>query len=128
MDNIGQRGQDTRELFFSDMRVPTTSMLGDSEGLGVLSADGTAAAQSADHFSLCAVLIKSAVLEAVRYAKQREVFGHTLIKFQHKRFELTQFKAKTLSIKTTFNYSIRQYIGSHNNPATSSMAKLIAAR
>ncbi len=34
LDKIGQHGQDTRELFFSDMRVPVENLLGEKEGLG----------------------------------------------------------------------------------------------
>lgn len=34
LDKIGQRGQDTRELFFTDMRVPADNLLGGQEGMG----------------------------------------------------------------------------------------------
>jgi acyl-CoA dehydrogenase len=67
------------------------------------------------------------VLEAIRYTKQREAFGRPLIKFQHNRFELAQLKAEALSIKTTVDYCIQQYIDGNNDPAIASMAKPIAA-
>jgi acyl-CoA dehydrogenase len=70
---------------------------------------------------------ESAVLEAIRYTKQREAFGRPLIKFQHNRFELTQLKAETLSIKTTVDHCIHESIDGNNHPAIASMAKLIAA-
>jgi acyl-CoA dehydrogenase len=50
-----------------------------------------------------------------------------LIKFQHNRFELAQLEAETLSIKTTVDHCIQQYIDGNNDPAIASMAKLIAA-
>ncbi|MBP0644977.1 acyl-CoA dehydrogenase, partial [Mycobacterium tuberculosis] len=34
LDKIGQRGQDTSELFFDDVRVPVGNLLGESEGQG----------------------------------------------------------------------------------------------
>src|ERR1700739_3655498 len=34
LEKVGQHGQDTRELFFSDMRVPAANLLGEREGLG----------------------------------------------------------------------------------------------
>ncbi|KLO27381.1 acyl-CoA dehydrogenase family protein [Mycobacterium haemophilum] len=127
LDKIGQHGQDTRELFFSDMHVPTANLLGNSEGLGFYQLMEQLARERLIIASLCVGLAESAVLEAVRYTKQREAFGRTLIKFQHNRFELAQLKAETLSIKTTVDYCIQQYIDGHNDPATASMAKLIAA-
>ncbi len=49
------------------------------------------------------------------------------IMFQHNRFELAELKAETLSIKATVDYCIQHYIDANNDPATASMAKLIAA-
>ena len=95
---------------------------------GLLSADGTAGARAADHRRASApAWPKCAVLEAIRYTKHREAFGRPLIKFQHNRFELAQLKAETLSIKTTVDLCIQQYIDGNNDPAIASMAKLIAA-
>ncbi|MGH3635683.1 MAG: acyl-CoA dehydrogenase family protein, partial [Mycobacterium sp.] len=34
LDKIGQRGQDTCELFFDDVRIPVTNLLGTAEGQG----------------------------------------------------------------------------------------------
>lgn len=34
LDKIGQKGQDTSELFFEDVRVSASNLLGSSEGLG----------------------------------------------------------------------------------------------
>lgn len=34
LEKVGQHGQHTRELFFSDMRMPTTNLLGDNAGPG----------------------------------------------------------------------------------------------
>jgi len=39
----------------------------------------------------CAGMAEAAVLEAIRYTKQREAFGRPLIEFQHNRFQLASF-------------------------------------
>ena len=44
LDKVGQRGQDTRELFFEDMRVPVDNVLGGVEGRGFHPAHAAAAA------------------------------------------------------------------------------------
>ena len=127
LEKVGQHGQDTRELFFSDMRVPTANLLGDREGLGFYQLMDQLARERLIIAAACAGMAEAAVLEAIRYTKEREAFGRTLIEFQHNRFQLAELKAETLSIKTTVDYCIQQYIDGSNDPATASMAKLIAA-
>jgi acyl-CoA dehydrogenase len=127
LEKVGQHGQDTRELFFSDMRVPTANLLGEQEGLGFYQLMEQLARERLIIASLCAGMAEAAVLEAIKYTKQREAFGKPLIKFQHNRFELAELKAEVLSIKTTVDYCVQQYIDGHNDPATASMGKLIAA-
>ncbi|SOJ55318.1 Acyl-CoA dehydrogenase [Mycobacterium simulans] len=127
LEKVGQHGQDTRELFFTDMRVPAQNLLGDKEGLGFYQLMEQLARERLIIAAVCAGMAEAAVLEAIRYTKQREAFGRPLIKFQHNRFELAELKAETLSIKTTVDYCIQHYIDGNNDPATASMAKLIAA-
>jgi acyl-CoA dehydrogenase len=127
LEKIGLHGQDTRELFFSDMRVPAANLLGETEGLGFYQLMEQLPRERLIIASQCAGLAEFAVLEAIRYTKQREAFGRTLIKFQHNRFELAALKAEALSIKTMVDHCIQEYIDGINDPSTASMAKLIAA-
>ena len=127
LEKIGQHGQDTRELFFSDMRVPVANLLGEKEGLGFYQLMEQLARERLVIAAQAAGMAECAVLEAIRYTKHREAFGRQLIKFQHNRFELAQLKAETLSIKTTVDFCVQQYIDGNNDPAIASMAKLIAA-
>ena len=127
LEKVGQHGQDTRELFFSDMRVPVRNLLGDREGRGFYQLMEQLARERLIIASQCAGMAEAAVLEAIRYTKEREAFGRALIKFQHNRFELAELKAEVLSVKTTVDYCVQQYIDGNTDPATASMAKLVAA-
>ncbi|WP_433566155.1 acyl-CoA dehydrogenase family protein [Nocardia sp. CA-151230] len=127
LEKVGQHGQDTRELFFSDMRVPVTNLLGAQEGLGFYQLMEQLARERLVIASVCAGMAEAAVYEAIKYTRERQAFGRPLINFQHNKFELAELKAEVLSIKTTVDYCIQQYIDGKNDPATASMAKLIAA-
>ena len=127
LEKVGQHGQDTRELFFSDMRVPAANLLGEQEGKGFYQLMQQLARERLIIAAQCAGMAEAAVLEAIAYTKEREAFGKPLIGFQHNRFQLAELKAEVLSIKTTVDYCIQQYIDGNNDPATASMAKLIAA-
>ncbi|RMI35276.1 acyl-CoA dehydrogenase family protein [Nocardia stercoris] len=127
LEKVGQHGQDTRELFFADMRVPVTNLLGAQEGLGFYQLMEQLARERLIIASVCAGMAELAVLEAVRYTKQREAFGRELWKFQHNRFELAELKAEVLAIKTTVDHAVQVYIDGDNSPDIASMAKLVAA-
>lgn len=124
---IGQHGQDTRELFFTDMRVPVANLLGEKEGLGFYQLMDQLARERLIIGALCAALAEAAVLEAIRYSKDREAFGRPIGNFQHTKFVLAECKTETLAIKTLVDYAISQYVGGKNDPMTASMAKLFAA-
>jgi acyl-CoA dehydrogenase len=119
LEQIGRHGQDPRELFFSDMRVPATNLLGEKEGPGFYQLMEQLTRERLTIASLCAGVAENAVLEAIRHTKHREAFGRLLIKFQHNRFELAQLKAEMLSIKTTVDHCIQQYIDGNNDPVVS---------
>ena len=127
LEKVGQHGQDTRELFFSDMRVPVSNLLGAQEGLGFYQLMEQLARERLIIAAACAGMAEAAVVESLRYTKEREAFGRPLIKFQNTKFQLAELKAEVLSIKTTVDYCIQQYIDGKYDPATASMAKLIAA-
>ncbi|GAA4441357.1 acyl-CoA dehydrogenase family protein [Actinokineospora soli] len=127
LEKIGQHGQDTRELFFADMRVPVANRLGEQEGLGFYQLMEQLARERLIIASLCGALAEAAVLEAIKYAKQREAFGRQILKFQHTRFTLAECKTEALAVKTLVDTAIAQYIAGHNDPATASMAKLFAS-
>src|SRR4029077_12069593 len=90
LEKVGQHGQDTRELFFSDMRVPASNLLGAQEGLGFYQLMQQLARERLAIASTCAGMAKAAVLKAIRYTKEREAFGRPLINFQHTKFELAE--------------------------------------
>jgi len=127
LEKVGQHGQDTRELFFTDMRVPVANLLGEQEGLGFYQLMSQLARERLVIGSICAGMAEAAVLEAIKYTKQREAFGKPQINFQHNRFQLAELKAEVLSIKTTVDYCVQALIDGDNDPAIASMGKLVAA-
>ncbi|OBI40809.1 acyl-CoA dehydrogenase [Mycobacterium kyorinense] len=127
LEKMGQHGQDTRELFFSDMRVPVSNRLGEQEGLGFYQLMEQLARERLIIAAMCSAVAEAAILEAVRYSKDREAFGRPIGAFQHTAFTLAECKAEAFAIKATVDTAIQQYIDGKNDAATASMAKLFAA-
>src|SRR5215212_12015753 len=87
LEKIGQHSQDTAELFFNDVRVPETNLLGD-EGAGFLYLVSNLA-QERLSIAVAAVSAARAALNwTLEYVKDRKAFGQAVGTFQNSRFVL----------------------------------------
>src|SRR5690606_16027922 len=88
----GLHGQDTSELFFQDLRVPKSNLLG-AEGAGF----GYLMSQLPQERLQIAVGAQASAQrafdEAVKFTKERKAFGRTVFDFQNTRFTLAGMKA-----------------------------------
>ncbi|MCH5642721.1 acyl-CoA dehydrogenase family protein [Gordonia sp. ABSL49_1] len=101
LKKIGQKGQDTTELFFDGLRVPAENLLGGTEGTGFIQL-----MQQLPQERLivgCAALgaVESAYEQTLAYVREREAFGKPLFKLQNTRFELAEI-ATTLEVMRAF--------------------------
>ncbi len=89
LDKIGLHAQDTAELFFSDVRVPATNLLGtEGQGFGQLVAN-----LPQERLSIAAAGVaaaRAALGWTVDYVGQRQAFGQPVAAFQNTRFVLAE--------------------------------------
>ena len=124
LEKIGQHGQDTRELAFQDMRVPSENLLGGEEGRGFIQLMTQLPRERLIIGVAGVAMAEAAVLEAIRYAKVRHAFGQPIIDFQNTRFVLAECKTEVLAAKTLTDYCVQRAIDGSLDAATASMAKL----
>lgn len=111
LEKLGSHGQDTRELSFSDMRVPAANILGGDDG------DGKGFAQLMQQLpqERLAVAItavgsaETAVRQTIEYTKERKLFGQTVMDFQNTKFTLAECATDTLAAKTFIDYCIAEH-------------------
>jgi acyl-CoA dehydrogenase len=90
LDKIGLRGQDTSELFFEEMRVPESSLLGPREGIGFAQLMEQLPAERL-LVAIGAVAATEEVLaQTLAYVKERKAFGRRVFDFQNTRFKLAE--------------------------------------
>ena len=127
LDKIGQRGQDTRELFFTDMRVPADNLLGGKEGMGFLQL----MQQLPQERLILAIggssACEGAVRETIRYVNEREAFGRPILGFQNTQFVLAECASETLAAKTLTDHCTALHIEGKLTPAQASAAKYLAS-
>jgi acyl-CoA dehydrogenase len=123
LEKIGQKGQDTAELFFDDVRVPVENLLGGVEGRGfahlmqqlpqerMLIAIGAVAA------------MERAVEETVAYTKQRKAFGQSLYEMQNTRFKLAECATMAKIGRTFVDDCIVKALNKDLDLPTAAMAK-----
>ena len=78
---LGLRGQATAELYFDDVRVPASAMLG-AEGKGFKIAMYSLDKGRVSVAAGCTGLIQSCLETVVQYSREREQFGRPLASFQ----------------------------------------------
>jgi alkylation response protein AidB-like acyl-CoA dehydrogenase len=89
LDKIGQKAQDTAELFFRDVRVPRENLLG-TEGGGFLHLMQNLPAERLSIAAAAMAGAEATFAMTVEYCRQREAFGRSIGKFQHNRFALAE--------------------------------------
>lgn len=123
LEKVGLHGQDTCELFFDDVRVPSANLLGTSEGNGF--------SQMMEQmpyerliFSVCAVATaEQAVDITIKYVKERKAFGKSLIDFQNTRFTLAECRTEAHIGRVFIDNCIERFIAGQLDTVTAAMAK-----
>lgn len=123
LEKIGLHASDTSEMFFEDVRVPSSSILGTLDaGFLVLMGE-----LQRERLSLAIGSVSAAegvLAETIEYVKDRKAFGTPIAKLQNTRFKLAEM-ATDIQINRSFvNDCIAQFIGGGLSVATVSMAKL----
>ncbi len=98
---MGWRASDTRQLFFTNMRVPAENMLGDPSG-GFRTFLKTLVGGRIAIAALAVGTAEGAYERALKYSTEREAFGKPIYKFQPISFKLadmaTQIEAAKLLV------------------------------
>ena len=90
LDKIGQHISDTAELFFEDLRIPASHLLGGVEGQGFKQLMSQLPYERMLLGVSAATAIEMAVALTVDYTQQRKAFGQTIADFQNTRFKLAE--------------------------------------
>ena len=125
LDKIGCKAQDTSELFFADVRVPATNLLGtEGGGFGMLM---TQLSQERLLQTIRAVTSAEAAIRwTLDYVAERKMFGHTLADFQNTRFALAGLHAEVLSQRVFVDHLAGLHLKGELDPVDAASAKLIS--
>ena len=123
LDTIGMHAQDTCELFFDDVRVPASNLLGPCEGRGVFQIMEKMSYERLAIGVSAVATMERAVAITTKYVKQREAFGKPLIDFQNTRFTLAECTTEAHIARVFLDHCIERFIAGRLDEFTTAMAK-----
>ena len=124
LKKIGQKGQDTTELFFNGLRVPATHLLGGTEGTGFVQL-----MQQLPQERLIVGVAALGVVEAayeltLEYVRERHAFGKPLFALQNTRFELADIATTVEVMRAFVNDAIDKHVRGELDVKGAAMIKL----
>lgn len=120
---IGQKSNDTAELFFSDVRVPVGNLLGE-EGRGFEYLQFNLAQERLSIALYGVAAAKAALSWTVDYVKERTAFGQPIAKFQNTKFVLADVATEVEVTQPFMDQCVIELNEGQLTPAKAAMAKL----
>jgi short-chain 2-methylacyl-CoA dehydrogenase len=123
---VGWSASDTRELSFSDVRVPEANLLGErgrgyAQFLRILDEGRIAIA------ALSVGLAQGCIDECVRYVREREAFGRTIGGYQAIQFKLADMEARAYTARTAYYAAAARMLAGRPFKKEAAIAKLVAS-
>jgi len=123
LDKIGQHSADTSELFFHDVRVPRSNVLG-KEGEGFVYLMSQLPQERLSIAISAQACAQRAFDEAVAFTRDRKAFGKTVFEFQNTKFTLADLKSQLQVGWAHIDWCLRRHVAGELTTAEASAAKL----
>jgi acyl-CoA dehydrogenase len=123
LDKIGCEAQDTSELFFDDVWVPSENLLGIKEGLGFKQLMAELPRERLIIAIQAQAMIEAALAETLEYVKQRKAFGQPIFEFQNTQFKLAEAKTEATIARVFLNDCLKLLVNNNLSNTRAAMAK-----
>lgn len=126
LKKVGNKAQDTAELYFDDLRVPASCLLGEeNEGWRILMGE---LVQERLLVAVRAAATCEAALDlTTRYVKDRNAFGRSVFEFQNTRFRLAEVATLAQALRVFTDRCIELHVAGELDMHTAAMAKLYSS-
>jgi acyl-CoA dehydrogenase len=123
LDKVGLKSNDTSELFFNEVRVPTSNLLGTEEGQGFVQLMQQLPQERLQIGGSAIAMAERAIAITTDYVKERKAFGKAVIEFQNTQFKLAELKTEATIGRVFYNHCVERHVNGGLDPVTASMAK-----
>lgn len=126
LNKIGYKAQDTSELFFEDVRVPVSNLIG-SEGRGFYSLMEQLPQERLIQAIRCISTIEAGLDWTADYVEERQAFGRSISSFQNTRFKLADVKSQAVMMRVFVDKCIEMHLAGDLDAVDAAMAKMLSA-
>jgi len=123
LEKLGQKGQDTCELFFDEAHVALDGVLGGEEGRGFVQLMTELPYERTIIGVAGVAAIERALTLTVEHTKERKAFGQALIEMQNTRFVLAEIKTEATVARIFIDRCIEDMLAGRMDAVRASMAK-----
>nr|WP_241248266.1 acyl-CoA dehydrogenase family protein [Nocardioides sp. KC13] len=123
LNKIGMKGQDTCELFFDDVRIPATNLLGTTEGEGFVQLMLQLPQERLIVALGCVAAMEFAYEETISYVHTRTAFGRPVFGFQNTKFTMAEVATEARVARSFIDECIELHIKGELDIPTVAMAK-----
>ena len=123
LEKLGMKAQDTAELFFDDVSVPSENLLGAGEGKGFIQLMEQLPQERLIIAAGACAVIESALQITSEYVKERKAFGKRILDFQNTQFKLAERFTEAKLARTFVDQCAMQLADGKLDGATAAMAK-----
>ena len=123
LQKLGMKGQDTSEMFFDDVRVPASAMLGE-EGKGFELMMTKLAQERLAQAIRSATVAETVVEWTVDYTAHRKAFGRTIGDMQNTQFKLAELKTEAVVGRQFVDKCIAVFMKGELDAVDAAMAKM----
>jgi acyl-CoA dehydrogenase len=124
LDKVGAHANDTSELFFDEVRVPTANLLGAAEGQGFVQLMQQLPQERLQIGGAAIAMVERALALTLDYVRDRKAFGKAVLEFQNTQFRLAEMKTEAVVGRVFYNDCVARHLEGRLTPELASMAKL----
>ena len=123
LEKLGLKAQDTSELFFDDVKVPTANLLGTEEGQGFFQLMNQLPQERLIIGVGACAAMDLAIELTTDYVKQRKAFGKRIVDFQNTRFKLAECKTEAHIARVFVDNCLQRHLAGDLDVTTAAMVK-----
>jgi acyl-CoA dehydrogenase len=123
LKKLGLHAQDTSELFFDEVRVPVSNLIGE-EHVGFKYLTANLAHERLVQAVRSCIVAEVTIEQTVEYTANRKAFGKSISDFQNTQFKLAELHAATVAARVFVDHCIGQQLRRELDPTTAAIAKM----
>tara|TARA_R110002110_G_scaffold165930_16_gene366361 strand:+ start:4880 stop:6037 length:1158 start_codon:yes stop_codon:yes gene_type:complete len=123
LKKLGMKAQDTSELFFDEVKVPASNLLGTEEGKGFIQLMQQLPQERLIISVQACVAMEMALKYTTDYVKERTAFGQRILDFQNTQFKLAECKTEATIARVFVDDCAVKLLDGKLDATTAAMAK-----